>query len=71
MEKYCKDCKYFYIQGLCSDEPRICRCGALIERDVVTGQITGREAPKDPYDMRDRAGRCGPDAKLFEPLEVR
>lgn len=53
--KYCKDCEHYEGGGLCqAPESGV---------DVVTGEVKLLLAHR----RRDRADKCGPDARWFKP----
>jgi hypothetical protein len=69
--KYCIDCKYFVPRGGPEHLAELSKCSAYFNR-LIFNSVVG-EIPKDSeyceY-MRSDTGDCGPEAKLFEPLEI-
>jgi len=55
--KLCVDCTYF------EDSKTLCTHPKILEPNLVRGG----PGNSNPYVERLPSGRCGPDAKLFEP----
>jgi hypothetical protein len=72
--KFCKDCKYYRKLKFADNDTKkliAANNGAIIHQCIVTmSLIDGSSIVLNAERMRDRNSLdCGPDAKLFEPLD--